>query len=88
MVFAQEAQVSGLDMHFSSAISSRNIAMHLYECLLTRDESNAPIAGGREVVVSPDGLTYTFPLRRACSSTTEEMTSADVLASSYSGRGH
>jgi peptide/nickel transport system substrate-binding protein len=44
MVFAQEAQVSGLDMHFSSAISSRNIAMHLYECLLTRDDSNAPIA--------------------------------------------
>lgn len=42
MVFAQEAQVSGLDMHFSSAISSRNIAMHVYECLLTRDEANAP----------------------------------------------
>jgi len=30
VVFAQEAQVAGLAMHFSSAISTRNIAMHLY----------------------------------------------------------
>ncbi len=83
MVFAQEAQVSGLDMHFSSAISSRNIAMHMYESLLTRDESNAPIAELAEKwVVSPDGLTYTFPLRKGVLfHNGKEMTSADVLAS-------
>lgn len=83
MVFAQEAQVSGLDMHFSSAISSRNIAMHMYESLLTRDESNAPIAELAEKwVVSSDGLTYTFPLRKGVLfHNGKEMTSADVLAS-------
>ena len=83
VVFAQEAQVAGLDMHFSSAISTRNIAMHLYECLLTRDESNAPIAELAERwTVSPDGVTYTFPLRKGVLfHNGKEMTSADVLAS-------
>ena len=84
MVFAQEAQVpNGLDMHFSSAISTRNIAMHMYEALLTRDESNAPIADLAERwVASPDGLTYTFPLRKGVLfHNGKEMTSADVLAS-------
>ena len=83
LVFAQEAQVNGLDMHFSSAISTRNIAMHIYEALLTRDESNAPIADLAERwVASPDGLTYTFPLRKGVLfHNGKEMTSADVLAS-------
>ena len=82
MVFAQEAQVSGLDMHFSSAISSRNIALHIYESLLTRDESNAPIAELAEKwTMSADGLTYTFPLRKGVLfHNGKEMTSADVLA--------
>ncbi|HET6466765.1 MAG TPA: hypothetical protein VFG43_00150, partial [Geminicoccaceae bacterium] len=43
MVFGQEAQVAGLDMHFTSAISARNVAMHIYEALMTRDEENNPI---------------------------------------------
>ncbi len=83
MVFAQEAQVAGLDMHFSSAISTRNIAMHLYECLLTRDETNAPIPELAErLVASADGVTYTFPLRKGVLfHNGKEMTSADVLAS-------
>ncbi|HEV8673224.1 MAG TPA: ABC transporter substrate-binding protein [Methylomirabilota bacterium] len=83
MVFAQEAQVSGLDMHFSSAISSRNIALHIYESLLTRDESNAPIPELAERwTASPDGLTYTFPLRKGVLfHNGKELTSADVLAS-------
>ena len=83
VVFAQEAQVSGLDMHFSSAISSRNVAMHMYESLLTRDEANGPIAELAERwVVSPDGLTYTFPLRKGVPfHNGKELTSADVLAS-------
>ena len=83
MIFAQEAQVSGLDMHFSSAISSRNIALHIYESLLTRDENNAPIPELAEKwVVSADGLTYTFPLRKGVLfHNGKEMTSADVLAS-------
>ncbi|MEZ5866826.1 MAG: ABC transporter substrate-binding protein, partial [Geminicoccaceae bacterium] len=83
MVFGQEAQVSGLDMHFSSAISTRNIAMHIYESLMTRAEDNSPIhelAASHEV--SDDGLTYTFKLRDGITfHNGKEMTSADVLAS-------
>ena len=82
-VFGQEAQVAGLDMHFSSAISARNVAMHIYETLMTRDESNAPIhelAESHEV--SDDGLTYTFKLRDGITfHNGKKMTSADVLAS-------
>ena len=83
MVFAQEAQVPNLDMHFSSAIATRNIAMHIVRGLLTRDESNAPIAELAERwAASPDGLTYTFPLRKGVLfHNGKEMTSADVLAS-------
>ena len=83
VVFAPEAQVAGLDMHFSSAISTRNIAMHIYECLLTRDESNGPIPELAErIVTSAEGLTYTFPLRKGVLfDNGKEMTSADVLAS-------
>ena len=83
MVFGQEAQVSGLDMHFSSAISTRNIAMHIYETLMTRGEDNTPIhelAASHEV--SDDGLTYTFKLRPGITfHNGKPMTSADVLAS-------
>jgi peptide/nickel transport system substrate-binding protein len=83
MVFAQEASIPGLDMHFSSAISSRNVALHIYESLLTRDEANGPIPELAEKwTVSPDGLTYTFPLRKGVLfHNGKEMTSADVLAS-------
>jgi len=83
LVFGQEAQVAGLDMHFSSAISARNVAMHMYETLMTRDENNAPIhelAASHEV--SDDGLTYTFKLRDGVTfHNGKKMTSADVLAS-------
>lgn len=83
MVFGQEAQVAGLDMHFSSAISARNVAMHIYESLMTRGEDNSPIhelAESHEV--SDDGLTYTFKLRDGITfHNGKEMTSADVLAS-------
>ena len=81
MVFAQEAQVLNPDMHFSSAIATRNIAMHMYECLLTRDDERADRRAGRALDREPDGLTYTFPLRKGVLFHNEEMTSADVLAS-------
>ncbi|MEM7024849.1 MAG: ABC transporter substrate-binding protein [Pseudomonadota bacterium] len=83
MVFGQEAQVAGLDMHFSSAISARNIAMHIYETLMTRGEDNSPIhelASGH--TISDDGLTYTFTLRDGITfHNGKPLTSADVLAS-------
>ena len=40
LVFGQEAPPPTLDPHFSTAISTRNIAMHIFEQLVTRDEKN------------------------------------------------
>ena len=41
--FAQEADIATLDQMTSSTASTRNIAMNIYEALLTRDENNHPI---------------------------------------------
>ena len=83
LVFAQEATVPTLDMHFSTSIATRNVAMNMYECLVTRDENNAPVADLAEgFEESGDGLTYTFRLRRGVKfHNGQDMSSADVLAS-------
>ncbi|MCC2664593.1 MAG: di/peptide transporter substrate-binding protein [Geminicoccaceae bacterium] len=83
LVFGQEAKVNSLDMHASSTISTRNIAMHMFEALMTRDEDNNPILELAEAVeVSDDGLVYTFTLRDGIKfHNGKEMTSADVAAS-------
>jgi len=83
LVFAQEATVPTLDMHFSTSIATRNVAMNMYEMLVSRDEKNAPVADLAEAwEESRDGLTYTFRLRRSVRfHNGKEMTSADVLAS-------
>jgi peptide/nickel transport system substrate-binding protein len=83
LVFAQEATVPTLDMHFSTAVATRNTAMNMYEMLVSRDERNAPIAdlaeGWEE---SADGQTYTFRVRRGVKfHNGQEMTAHDVLAS-------
>ena len=64
MVFAQEAKVNSLDQMTSATISTRNVAMNMFESLMTRDENMNPIPElAQEVIESPDGLTYTFKLR-------------------------
>ena len=82
-MFGQEAKVNSLDMHASSTISTRNIAMHMFEALMTRDEDNNPIPELAETVdVSDDGLVYTFTLRDGIKfHNGKQMTSADVAAS-------
>ena len=82
-MFGQEAKVNSLDMHASSTISTRNIAMHMFEALMTRDEDNNPILELAEAVdVSDDGLVYTFTLRDGIKfHNGKAMTSADVAAS-------
>jgi len=51
-------------MYTSNAISTRNVAMNIYETLMTRDEKNEPILELAEsMVASPDGLSYVFKLR-------------------------
>ena len=83
LVFGQEAKVNSLDMHSSSTISTRNIAMHMFEALMTRDEDNNPITELAESVSeSDDRLKYTFKLRSGITfHNGQPMTSADVVAS-------
>lgn len=83
MVFGQEANINTLDQMTSSTISTRNIAMNIYESLMTRDENNHPILELAEAMTeSPDHLTYTFRLRQGVKfQNGKPLTSADVVAS-------
>ena len=82
-VFGQEANVNSLDQPASNTISTRNIAMNIFETLMTRDENNKPITDLAESYVeSPDRLTYTFKIRQGVKfHNGKPMNSADVLAS-------
>src|SRR5690349_20125762 len=82
-VFAQSANVVGLDQVVSSAISTRNIAMNIFETLVTRDDANKPIPELADSInESADHLTYTFPLRRGVRfHNGKVMTSADIATS-------
>ena len=83
IVFGQEANVNSLDQMTSNTISTRNIAMNIFETLMTRDENNNPILELAEsMTASPDGMTYTFQLRSGVTfHNGKAMTSADVAAS-------
>jgi peptide/nickel transport system substrate-binding protein len=82
-VFGQEANVNSLDQMTSTAISTRNIAMNIFETLMTRDDNNHPILElAREMVEAPDHLSYTFKLRPGIHfHNGKPLTSADVAAS-------
>ena len=63
-VFGQEANVNSLDQMTSSTISTRNVAMNMFEALMTRDENFNPILDlADSMVEAPDHMTYTFKLR-------------------------
>src|SRR5262249_12210244 len=81
--FGQEANINGLDQMTSGTISTRNIAMNMFESLMTRDENFNPILElGDSMAETPDHLTYTFKLRQGIRfHKGKEMTSADVAAS-------
>ena len=82
-VFGQEANVNSLDQMTSSTISTRNIAMNIFEALMTRDENNNPILDlADSLVEAPDHMTFTFKLRPGVKfHNGKPMTSADVVAS-------
>jgi peptide/nickel transport system substrate-binding protein len=82
-VFGQEANPNTLDQMTSSTIATRNIAMNIYESLMTRDENNHPILELAEAMIEArDHLVYTFKLRRGIRfHNGKAMTSADVAAS-------
>ncbi|MBS0559039.1 MAG: ABC transporter substrate-binding protein [Proteobacteria bacterium] len=82
-VFGQEANVNSLDQMTSSTISTRNVAMNIFETLMTRDENNKPILDlAASMDEAPDHLTYTFKLRPGIKfHNGKPLTSADVSAS-------
>lgn len=83
LLFGQEANVNSLDQQASNTISTRNVAMNIFEALLTRDETNQTIGDLADSwAESPDHLTYTFKLRSGVHFHNGKlMTSADVAAS-------
>jgi peptide/nickel transport system substrate-binding protein len=83
LTFGQEANINTLDQMTSLTISTRNIAMNMYETLMTRDENNNPILElAASMTEAPDRLSYTFKLRQGIRfHNGKEMTSADVAAS-------
>ncbi len=83
IVFGQEANVNSLDQMTSNTISTRNIAMNIFETLMTRDENNNPILELAEsMTAAPDGMTYTFRLRSGVTfHNGKALSSADVAAS-------
>ncbi len=82
-VFGQEANVNSLDQMTSNTISTRNIAMNIFEALMTRDENNNPITDLAESYAeSPDRMVYTFKIRQGVTfHNGKKLTSADIIAS-------
>jgi peptide/nickel transport system substrate-binding protein len=82
-VFGQEANVNSLDQMTSSTISTRNVAMNIFETLMTRDENNKPILDlAASMDEAPDHMAYTFKLRPGIKfHNGKPLTSADVAAS-------
>ena len=83
LVFGGEAKVNSLDQYASNTISTRNVAMNIYESLMTRDENFNPILElADSMEESPDHLTYTFKLRQGVKfHNGKDMTTDDVMAS-------
>jgi peptide/nickel transport system substrate-binding protein len=83
IVMAQQAQPPSLDAMTTTAQATRNIGMHIFETLVTRDENGNVINDlASKVDASPDGRIYTFTLREGVKfHNGKEMTSADVKAS-------
>ena len=83
LTLGQEATPPTLDPHFSTSIGTRNVAMHIFEQLITRDENNQVIPElAASWQISPDQLTYTFKIRTGLKfHNGKELTSADIKAS-------
>ena len=83
IILVQGSNPPSLDAMSTSSQASRNINMNIYETLYGFSEHTAPIPILAEtVVVSDDGLTYRFPLRKGVKfHNLKEMTAKDVKAS-------
>lgn len=83
LVFALEARVPGLDQHASNSSATRNVAMNIFEALVTRDDKMGPLLQlAQSLEEAADGMSYTFKLRKGVKfHNGKTMTSADVSAS-------
>ncbi len=82
-VVAQQARPPTLDAMTTTAQAARNISLHIFEMLVTRDEQGNTIPDLAESYeVAPDGMTITFKLRRGVAfHNGREFTSKDAKAS-------
>ncbi len=83
MQYGLDSKVAGLDQHTSTAGSTRDVSINIYEPLITRDDSFKPMLSlAQSVDVSPDQRVFTFKLRQGVRfHNGKVMTSDDVLAS-------
>lgn len=83
LVILQQSTPPSLDAITTIEQGARNVNLHMFEMLVARDEQSNPIPDlASKIDESPDGLTYTFALRRGVKfHNGKELTSADVKAS-------
>lgn len=83
VIVAMQAAPPTIDPQATTAQAARNLSMHMFESLYTRDEGANPkpeLAEG--VDISADGMTYTFKLRGGVKfHNGKTLTSADAKAS-------
>src|SRR5271163_3371998 len=83
MQYGLDSKVAGLDQHTSTAGSTRDVSINIYEPLITRDDNFKPMLSlAQSVEVSPDQRVFTFKLRQGVKFHNGKlMTSDDVIAS-------
>ena len=76
------ADVTAIDPHFHNVTPNNNVAAHIFDYLVLRDERQKPIPGLAESWKTIDPLTWEFKLRRGVKfHDGSEFTAADVVAS-------
>jgi peptide/nickel transport system substrate-binding protein len=76
------ADVTAIDPHFHNVTPNNNVAAHIFDYLVLRDERQKPIPGLAESWKTIDPLTWEFKLRRGVKfHDGSDFTAADVVAS-------
>src|SRR5476649_1369452 len=76
------ADVTAIDPHFHNVTPNNNVAAHIFDYLVLRDERQKTIPGLADSWKTVDSLTWEFKLRRGVKfHDGSEFTAADVVAS-------
>jgi len=76
------ADVTAIDPHYHNVTPNNNVAAHIFDYLVLRDERQKPIPGLAESWRTVDPLTWEFKLRKGVKfHDGSEFTAADVVAS-------